>query len=334
MARWIASLLGSPANLTQWPEAEKAPTTTAGSGPQSRTAFALFDRGSLCWRTYPGFDLLGACPPYSQTWPRSGSASNGTASELPTWVPVTSGNECSSWPTARSTDGAKGGPNQRGSSGDMMLPSAAAKWATPRANDSEKRGHVASRENPELVSMAQNWPTPSASVANDGETPETWHARSAQLKVKHGNGNGVGMPLTIAASSWPTPASRDAKGENSSQHMNRTDGRTDGRSKNHADQLPNFVSHVFYSHQDPTMSDGLKSSESNPGSPRRRLNPNFAEWLMGWPVDWSAAEPTACDALAMESLRFRLDSQLSRLLAGSGYEPDMALSVEQGGIHG
>lgn len=36
-------------------------------------------------------------------------------------------------PTPRATDGPKGGPNQRGSSGDMMLPSAVMHLPTPRA---------------------------------------------------------------------------------------------------------------------------------------------------------------------------------------------------------
>lgn len=31
-------------------------------------------------------------------------------------------------PTPRATDGTKGGPNQRGSSGDLMLPSAVMQW--------------------------------------------------------------------------------------------------------------------------------------------------------------------------------------------------------------
>lgn len=99
------------------------------------------------------------------------------------------------WPTPRGTDGTKGGPNQAGSKGDMMLPSAAAQW-----------------------------PTPSASIANDGESPETWHARAAKLKEKHGNGNGAGLPLTVAASQWPTPAARDSKGPNSEQHALETGG--------------------------------------------------------------------------------------------------------------
>jgi hypothetical protein len=43
------------------------------------------------------------------------------------------------------------------------------------------------------------WPTPSASVAQDGESPRTWLARRELLKVTANNGNGAGMPLTIAA---------------------------------------------------------------------------------------------------------------------------------------
>lgn len=39
------------------------------------------------------------------------------------------------WPTPRATDGTKGGPNQAGSKGDPMLPSAAAQWPTPASRD-------------------------------------------------------------------------------------------------------------------------------------------------------------------------------------------------------
>ncbi|MFG2002112.1 hypothetical protein ACGFNU_23465 [Spirillospora sp. NPDC048911] len=37
---------------------------------------------------------------------------------------------CSLLPTPRASDGIKGGPNQRGSSGDLMLPSAVAQMST------------------------------------------------------------------------------------------------------------------------------------------------------------------------------------------------------------
>lgn len=37
------------------------------------------------------------------------------------------------WPTPRSSDGPKGGPNQRGSKGDLMLSAAVHQWPTPVA---------------------------------------------------------------------------------------------------------------------------------------------------------------------------------------------------------
>jgi hypothetical protein len=80
-------------------------------------------------------------------------------------------------PTPRATDGTKGGPNQRGSSGDLMLPSA-----------------------------VQLLPTPSASNPQDGEAFETWEARRKIAAEKHNNGNGIGMPLTIAVQLLPTPS--------------------------------------------------------------------------------------------------------------------------------
>ena len=53
-------------------------------------------------------------------------------------------------PTPRATDGTKGGPNQRGSSGDLMLPSAVSLIPTPSAADSagghERRGGVRGEE--------------------------------------------------------------------------------------------------------------------------------------------------------------------------------------------
>ena len=97
------------------------------------------------------------------------------------------------------------------------------------------------------------------------------------------------------------------------QSSHEPDGRTDGRSRNHADQLPNFVMYRF-SHQDQTMNDGPTSLPKDPTS-RRRLNPQFVDWMMGWPPGWTSTEPTDLDAEEMVSWHFKLDSHLSRLLA-------------------
>lgn len=51
----------------------------------------------------------------------------------------------------------------------------------------------------------ETWPTASACIAQDGESVESWTARRELLKQTANNGNGAGIPLTIAASAcWPT----------------------------------------------------------------------------------------------------------------------------------
>ena len=186
-------------------------------------------------------------------------------------------------PTPRGTDGTKGGPNQAGSKGDLMLPSAAAQW-----------------------------PTPSASIANDGESPETWHARAAKLKENHGNGNGAGLPLTIASVQWPTPAARDAKGANSQTHCTETGG-----GRKHMDQLSNFVAHS--SHQAQPTQPGPTSSPNGHGLPQpstKRLNPYFTEWLMGWPEGWTSTTALPASSAAETALyHCKLRQQLSSLFA-------------------
>lgn len=55
-------------------------------------------------------------------------------------------------PTPRATDGTKGGPNQRGSSGDLMLPSAVVQiLPTPTSSDGDRSSSTYARRNPTLV---------------------------------------------------------------------------------------------------------------------------------------------------------------------------------------
>jgi DNA (cytosine-5)-methyltransferase 1 len=112
-------------------------------------------------------------------------------------------------PTPRATDGTKGGPNERGSSGDLMLPSAVMLLPTPTVND-----------------------------MGDGKTVDWWDDWTAEKKAQHGNGNGHGKSLAIEAQRLlPTPTAADAhaSGGNSPSDVTLTDAvvRTDlGRKTN------------------------------------------------------------------------------------------------------
>lgn len=58
-------------------------------------------------------------------------------------------------------------------------------------------------ENGLLATGGRLLPTPDASVANDGEGVDTWLARREKVRAKGINGNGMGMPLTIAVQMLP-----------------------------------------------------------------------------------------------------------------------------------
>ncbi|MEU6858850.1 hypothetical protein AB0B28_08255 [Glycomyces sp. NPDC046736] len=118
--------------------------------------------------------------------PRASENENRQTKRTPSQLAGTHGKNlaaeaCALLPTPRASDGAKGGPNQRGSSGDLTLPSAAVRLL----------------------------PTPAASNPNDGEDLENWEARRQRNLAKGTNGNGQGTPLSIAvrkiSTGAPTP---------------------------------------------------------------------------------------------------------------------------------
>ena len=73
------------------------------------------------------------------------------------------------------------------------------------------------------------------------------------------------MDLSIAIKMLPTPATRDYKGANGPDHMSRETGHP-----NHMNQLPNAIAYG--------PGKGLK------------LQPEFVEWMMGFPEGWTELE--------------------------------------------
>ena len=133
-------------------------------------------------------------------------------------------------------------------------------------------------------------------------------------RIKHVTG--AGRSSTEHHSGSPAMADAGRAGFQGNQQCSAhdADGRTDGRSRNHADQLPNFIM-MNFSHPAPQIPDGQESSSINPTSPRR-LNPIFGELLMGWRLQWTKAEPSASSASATVLYRLRLQQHLSCLLEG------------------
>lgn len=322
---WIASLPDSRVKICLSPE--NAPDLTASAAACSLKSSAsqpIAVRGSCFWRTSQASLLqppplwtrkkansTKERPPASwENWPTSGGIRNGSLYQRPTWEPATAGQGGSAlhgenWeiPKANERSG-----NQTNSNGQAHLCTQANTWATPTSNEHTGAGHPSSKQGAEnLRTQADQWKSPRASDGAKGGPNQC--------------GSKGDLMLTSQASQWPTPASRDHKGANSAEHALVTGG-----GRKHMDQLANFVA---YSPLALAMRDGETSSPENLGAAQhsanpssepqekdtRRLNPYFAEHLMGWPLGWtSTTEPHASNASATASFRCALRWQLSSLL--------------------
>lgn len=141
---------------------------------------------------------------------------------------------------------------------------------------SMRSGVVWARTTPELPTVesgSSSWPTPSASLPNDAEEPETFFARAETVQARSKNGNGMGTPLAIAAKLWPTP-----QAYGSGKEGNSMPGLTPLDLAARPEVCPGYRGRP--DREMPT--DGAPTSRAP-----RVLNPRFVEALMGWPDGWT-----------------------------------------------
>jgi hypothetical protein len=354
VARWIALLRDSRAKTCHWQG--DAPGLTGhdlACFSTSLTLPTLAVRDSSFWRTSqasllpppplwtrPKALLMNAQPPASwENWPTEGGMRNGSLCQRPKWVPATGGRGGfallgDNWTTPQAHDVTERGSGQQptAAAGNACLARDARTWATPDCNTStysngkmgpnireqarmwqtptateeESGSGLRGNGEPKLKGQAIQWATPQA---RDCKNPDSAESGNYQRKLDQG----YTIDLNSQAHNWwPTPAARDHKGANSEQHATVTGG-----GRKHMDQLANFVA---YSPLAQATRDGPESSPPSPGLPppsTKRLNPYFAERLMGWPLGWtSATAPSASSALETALWRCKLQQHLSCLLDG------------------
>lgn len=144
------------------------------------------------------------------------------------------------------------------------------------------------------------WPTPTLTYTRADWTQEEITARQEEVKAatlakgKHHTGNGFGLNLAQAVRFWPTPRANDAE-----KRGNIANDKRNG--------LPAAVKYW------PTPTARDYRTGDNPESRRARmkasgewhspnlndvaapggqLNPRWVEWLMGFPLGWTALEPS------------------------------------------
>ena len=205
-----------PVSRSALQEKVSAPMTSDTSGPPSSASSASVAlTQSLVSKLKARFDTVGSME-YVETWKEKATPSGMSYWAHTASVPRTSVKDCSGWPTASARDW-KDSPgmavtavNPDGSTRLRLdqLPRVAqlAPWPTCSAvqapNMSTNRGSAHGGRRPRQTAQSvegimAGWATPDASVANSGESLESWNSRQVKNKAKHKNGNGAGMPLAV-----------------------------------------------------------------------------------------------------------------------------------------
>lgn len=213
------------------------------------------------------------------------------------------------WPTATRMDGnssgAAGYSTESGRHAGTTLTDAAVRgWNTPRAAMASKGGNP-DRKQPrgDLEAQARSWATPNASDSFVGEIRSSEDAKERQLHRGYDNGSKRTSTGSLAkdVATWPTP--RSSPNENRTTKRAPTHGETHGR----------VLAGEAAGHHRPTTCP--HGSECKPS-----LRPAFVEWLMGFPIGWTAFEPSATEwsrwLRRMRSELWRLESQATPKGAG------------------
>lgn len=157
-------------------------------------------------------------------------------------------------PTPRATDGTKGGPNQRGSSGDLMLPSA----------------------------VSSLLPTPSVADSTGGHERRGGE-RGEELLLK-----GVARAAT-EGTLLPTPTATDAKSSGSAGYTTGHDGTTLTDATVRQPAKWGEYEPAIRRWESVTRPAPEPTKIGTKGNPK--LSDEFDEWLMGYPAGWITDVP-------------------------------------------
>ncbi|MGB8422242.1 MAG: hypothetical protein WCE85_38760 [Paraburkholderia sp.] len=247
---------------TSVPPAQATVSTVseAGYGPKWRGSFARFDPSELKWKTAQ-CSLLGDSDEFLETWPRWGSMSNGECYLRP--IPVLPISESASgfWQTPVADDAVERKAGKWNSRGESKLSAEAKLWPTPTASLASKGGRVTPRKGREggtlIEAVSQRmFPTPCAIDSGSGRMNKSTSTGAAERPT---------LAMMARKNLWPTPCASASKGS-SPAALTRKSGK---------DRSNDRIDHAVMA------SDG------------GQLNPEWVEWLMGWPIGHTALEPLA-----------------------------------------
>lgn len=213
------------------------------------------------------------------------------------------------WPSPRTS--MRNGPSPAEiEAGDpkMRLERAVEVWPTPKARDTRSAAGVAftKRHSQDLNVAVQLWPTPTVDAVNDrngkykqGGTSLNTAVRTWPTPTVNGNRNHVGSSPkagdgleTAVAKRFPTPRVSDANGPQIQPNkqgglgLNQLLASPQGRDWRQG-------------HKDRAKGGEKERTQTNLNDQiGGRLNSDWVEWLMGWPIGWTSLQPLAPERFA------------------------------------
>lgn len=227
-------------------------------GLSSLASFAKFSLDSSTWKT-PQLSLLEDSEEFLETWPKSGLMQNGECWEQATLAPLMKEKESGLWQTPVADDAANRTKGKFNSRGEPKL-SAQVLMPTPTTQDNVQirgEGSAAGKDKrgTTLGGYVVKFPTPTATEYGSNKGGSAGRSGKERLS----------LTSMARKNKWPTPTARDYKGGPTLQKaMERKENSSRGVS------LPEEL-----------------VRNGQPG----RLNPEWVEWLMGWPIGWTELKP-------------------------------------------
>jgi len=234
-------------------------------------SLASYDPETSTWKTSQ-LSLVEGLGTFSETWPRSGIMRGGTAFPQPPLAPLTGGTGSGLLPTPEASNTKATAMRSGGRSPRNFL---APLWPTPRASAGAGAGAGAGpnlQGGVNLQTAVKLWPTP--------------HGFSADGRSNGPSGNELGR--AVNRSLWPTPTATEG-----------TRGNKPPRPWDTGVPLAQMV--ALY--PTPRATDGTKGLRTPEGAAAEvarnkgpdlgavvggSLNPEWVEWLMGFPPNWTA----------------------------------------------
>jgi len=251
--------------------------TDRGYGMSSQESFARYDPHTHSLKMSQD-SLLPDLIESSVILPQCGSMRNGYLFRRQMWGLSIAENGCSFWRTPTTgmlnADRAKDplyAQRKINKGQTITLADHVRLWSTPQAFDATcgdlwgKEYNGRTRHARKLIQAALLWPTPTKADAEGG--------RTSKGKDRPNEGG-----LAMMAKLWPTPSARDWKsGQSSEETANRN-----ARPLNEVVLYPT-----------PTSAPESLLQITGEKTPQMSLNPDWVDWLMGYPIKWTDCEPWA-----------------------------------------